>query len=278
MRVASVRTWLVAAVSVAGAAAVWLLVNTALLAEEARLVVSDVGSATLITLAGIVVLRTALSFKPGEPMRRYWLPIAIGVLCTGAGDWVWAYYELVRGVEPYPSAADAFYLAQYGFFAFALVSAALAYRALVDVKRPLAITTVLAALGSAGVTFGLLLPYIISDPEETVAVKLLSSIYPLADILLAAAPAVFIALVVARLGGGRLAWPWRSVAVGLLLLAAADTMFSWQDWAGLYTAGGIVDVLWILAFAAIAVGASLALDIARPQAAAKAPRTGQAAA
>ena len=264
MNIASTRTRVLAVVAVVAIAAIWLLVNTPIISEDAQLVVSDVGSALFITGAGIVALRTALAFKRGEPMRRYWLPLAIGVLCTGLGDWLWMYFEVIRGLEPYPSLADAFYVAQYPFYAFGLISAALAYKALVDVKRPLLITAALSVLASAGVTFGLLLPYIIADPEETVAVKVLSSLYPLADILLAAAPAVFIALVVARLGGGRLALPWRAVALGLLLLAAADTLFSWMDWTGAYTAGGIVDLMWMGAFAVIAVGASLGRDVAMP--------------
>ena len=47
------------------------------------------------------------------PRRRVWVALAVGQMLYLAGDVLWVIYEQVLHIAPYPSLADAFYLARY---------------------------------------------------------------------------------------------------------------------------------------------------------------------
>ena len=69
--------------------------------------------AVVAVLAGVVLHR---------PERRGpWILLAIGLALTTAGDWTWVILERAFGIEPFPSAADAFYLSGIGVTGAALV-------------------------------------------------------------------------------------------------------------------------------------------------------------
>ncbi|TLM75181.1 MAG: hypothetical protein FDZ70_06980 [Actinobacteria bacterium] len=230
--------------------------------ELAGVWIADLGSILVTGIAAIIVLRTALGFSKGEPFRKYWLLIGIGAACYALGDIVWALYEL-RGLEvPYPGAPDVFYLAEYAFLAAGLVIAARAYRGLVDEKVPLIVSVAAAAAAAAGLWAGLL-GAIAADTETALAERAISIAYPTFDVLFGLAPALFLLLVVGKLGGGRLARQWWAVGGGLLLLAISDTVYSWMAWNETYVSGSAVDYGWMLAATAIAMGALLARDLAR---------------
>jgi len=111
---------------------------------------------------------------------------------------------------------------------------------------------------------GLFQPYILADSSLSTGELVLSILYPTADVVFLLAPSIFLVLVVGRLGGGRLGWPWWFVAAGACILAVSDAAYSYMSAAETYSAGAVVDYGWMLAHVALAVGASLAVDIARP--------------
>ena len=47
------------------------------------------------------------------PRRKVWVALAAGQVLYFAGDVTWVIYEQVLHIAPYPSVADAFYLARY---------------------------------------------------------------------------------------------------------------------------------------------------------------------
>ena len=55
-----------------------------------------------------------------------------------------------------------------------------------------------------------------------IAETILNVAYPVFDVVLEFAPAVFIVLVVRQFGGGRLAWPWFVVALGVMVQCSAQ--------------------------------------------------------
>lgn len=231
--------------------------------ELAGIWIADIGSIVVTGMAAIIVLRMALTFSKGEPFRVYWLLIGVGAACYALGDIVWAAYEL-RGLEvPYPGAPDVFYLAEYAFLATGLFIAARGYRGLVDWKKPLLVAVVAALIVAGGLWAGLL-GGIAADTEVAFSEKAISIAYPMFDVFLGLAPALFLLLMVGKLAGGRLARPWWAVGGGLLLLAISDTVYSWMAWNETYVSGSPIDYGWMLAAAAIAMGAMLARDLARP--------------
>jgi len=262
----SKRTWAVLILGVAAACVVQMLVMAGVGGDFASTVISDVGGVLIIGAAAFVVIQTALQFGKGEPLRRQWLAIGIGVLVYALGDVLWTYVEVVQQVEvPYPGVPDIMYVSAYAFLGFGIVSAALAYRGLVRIKAPMIMSVAITVVTGAAL-YVVLVHDIIADPAVAVLEKALDLYYPLADLILLFGPAVFIVFVVAQLGKGALAAPWRFVMAGMAVLAVADTAYQWLEWQGLYAAGSIVDLGWMLGYVLIAVGASVMRDLILPEA------------
>lgn len=258
------RTWAILAVGVALALSVQMLVMSGLGGESATTAISDFGGILVVGLAAVATIRTAMVFERGEALRRQWLFVGIGIALYVMGDVVWTYLEVIRQVEvPYPGIPDVFYVAMYFFLGYGLVSAAWAYRGLVNVKKPL-IMSLIVAIASGAILYLVLLKDIFADPEVVLFEKLLDVYYPLADVALLLGPAVFIVLVISQLGRGALGTPWRFVMAGAAFLAVADTVYQWLEWQGLYQSGHIVDLGWMLGFVLIAVGASTMRDLLAP--------------
>lgn len=260
-RTLAVTAALLAAVAIVGGWS-WLDLG----GETVGLWVSDAGSALVNALAAITVLGVALSYGPGEAVRKRWLLIGAGVASFAAGDVIWTVLEAGMGLQPWPSAADAFYLAEYGFLFAGIMTAGIAYRGLVDIRGPLAVAFV-SGLGIAAAGYFLVTaPNVIADADLSFGEKALSTAYPAADALLIAAPALFVAIVIRRLGTGRLAWPWWWVVAGALMLGAADTAYYALDATGLEVPGicwSLIDSGWMTAHVLLAFAALLARDVER---------------
>lgn len=258
------RTWMILALGIALALAVQMLVMSGIGGEFATTAISDFGSIIIIGAAAIITIRTALAFGAGESLRRQWLFVGIGIALYVMGDVLWTYIEVIQQAEvPYPGLPDVFYVSLYAFLGYGLVSAAWAYRGLVDVKRPL-ILSVIVSLASAAALYFVLVKDILADPEVLALERALDIFYPVADILLLLGPALFIVFVVSQLGRGALATPWRFVVAGSAFLAVADTLYQWLEWQELYQSGHIVDLGWMIGYVFIAVGASAMRDLIMP--------------
>ncbi|MHB1340526.1 MAG: hypothetical protein ACYC77_05765 [Coriobacteriia bacterium] len=258
------RTWTILAFGVAMALAVQMLVMSGIGGEAVTTAISDFGGVIIVGMAAIITIRTALAFGPGEALRRQWLFVGLGIALYVMGDLLWTYIEVIQQADvPYPGLPDVFYVSLYAFLGYGLVSAAWAYRGLVDVKRPLVMSAIVS-LGAAAALYFVLLKDIFADPEVLMLEKVLDVYYPLADTLLLLGPALFIVFVVSQLGRGALGTPWRFVVAGAAVLAVADTLYQWLEWQELYQSGHIVDLGWMLGYVFIAVGASTMRDLILP--------------
>lgn len=232
--------------------------------EFGTMAASDLGEVIVVGLAAVVLVLTARRLGVRTSVGRPWLLIGLGATAFAIGDSVWSFVELGMQAEvPYPGVPDLFYLLEYPLVAFGIMSAGLAFRGLVDIRRPIAIAAATGVTLSAVVYFGLLRPYVLFDAEIALGEKVLSAVYPLADVLLMITPAVFVIATVRTLGGGRLAWPWWAVALGAVLIAAADTGYSWLSVYDLYQSGSFIDYGWSIGHALIMLGGLFAYDMSR---------------
>jgi hypothetical protein len=262
------RTYVISAAGLVAAVATWLtarfLLNAG--AEFPAVFVGDVVEMLLVAVAGIVCVRTALGFPRGDAVRRQWLLIGTGVLLYAMGDAAWSYYEVVLRTEgPYPGAPDLFYVLQYVFLGAGILSAAFAYRRVIDIRKPL-VGALLMTLGLFAALYALLLHGMVTDSEIGMAEKAISIFYPAADVLLGLFPALFILLVARGLGRGAFGWPWYPAAFGLAIVAISDATYSWLQAADAYATGHIVDAGWMVGYVLIAVGALVARDVFAPAA------------
>jgi two-component system sensor histidine kinase/response regulator len=237
------------------AAAYFLLPSTA-----AKNVVYDlVGlSATVAILVGIRVR------SPSFPMS--WYLLALGVLSFVIGDSIWSFQESVLGVEPpFPSIADAFYLAGYPLLVAGLAlmirrhAPGREWPSLIDA---LIISTV---AGMLSWTF-LMTPYA-NDPDLSLPERVISIAYPLGDVLLA--------VVLARLlfvPGKRLpAYDLLSGSVALLMLT--DTVYAAMAVTDSYQTGSLVDLGWMISYVFFGA-AALHPSMGMPIESAPEPKTG----
>ncbi len=265
-KVVSNRSWGVAVFGIVISALSMALIRAGI--EGSTLLtglIANFGSLITVGFAAVVILWAATRFGPTESLRQQWLFIGLGVMSYFAGDVIWAYYEAVLGQEiPFPGPPDIFYLLMFPFVAAGLVLAIRSFTPLLDPRRPLLI----AGIATAAVTAVLWVPVFqpaLTDTETAGLAKFLGLVYPIADLWLLVFPALALAILLSRLSGGRLSWPWISVVVGCVAIAFADTMFLVLTNAGTYASGHPIDLGWWIGNTALAFGASLAVDIQKPK-------------
>jgi diguanylate cyclase len=251
----STRTWVLALVGALGLVAFAFIVFAPPADPQIARLLAYVDT-LFIVAAAIVIMRVATSFAAGDALWRQWMFIGLGVASFAFGDIIWAFYELVlHRPDPTPGLPDVFYVITTVLLAIGVIRAAMAFRRVgINVRAPLLITCALVIALVMGES-AFVLRGVVSDPALSLAAKTLSVYYPLADIALLFGPAVFIVLVVLRLGRGSLGWPWWAVAAGLACMSVADTVFSAMQISGSYIAGSPVDIGWMAGHLLLAVGA-----------------------
>lgn len=181
-------------------------------------------------------------------LRRYkpyysaaWVLIGVALSLAALGHAIWYWLDL-QGLEPFPSIADAFYLAVYPLFVAALWllgrqsghgDASISDALIVGVSA-----------GVAGWAF-LIAPYI-QDPDLTLLQLLISTAYPVADLILL--PMV-IRLMFFRPIKNR---AYQFLLFGMLAYLAADILYAHGTSSGWYSPGGLTDGLWLVSYALIA--------------------------
>lgn len=207
-----------------------------------------------------IAVRTGLKESAG----RRWLLVGLAVTSFAIGDIIWMVLELFQELDPYPSLADVFYVLEYVFFLGAIVLAIRAYSGLVKSKSAAAAGVVVGVLGVAAVYLLLLQPYIFPAGVEELGFwgLVVSTLYPVGDVVFMLAPAVTLAVVIRGLGRGKLAWPWWIVVVGALVFALSDSFYSYADWAGTGLTP-LMDMGWISANLLFALAALVSRDVFR---------------
>jgi len=199
------------------------------------------------------LLVVAVLFCLARPIRRAearlpWFLVGLGLLAWVIGD---LYYEFAFADAdeiPFPSVADAFYLA---FYPLVYAGLALLLRSrMQDIRRDLLLDGVIAGLTiaalCAALVFGAIVEATGGDPL-TVATNLA---YPIADLGL-----IGLVIVVLGITGWHVDRAWGCVLVGCAVFGVADTVYLYQTAAGTYVQGTIVDAGWAAGIALVAVAA-----------------------
>lgn len=201
--------------------------------------------AIVLGAAALVLLRSARSGAE----RGAWLALGLGLLLWALGQ---TYYSVVlyyASPAPFPSPADALFLAFYPASFLALV---LLLRARIARSEPLAwIDGLIGALAVAAVAAALLFPPVLEALGGSALGVAVSLAYPCADLVL-----------LGLLFGGLAASSWRAQRT-LLLIAAALFLFAVSDVVYLTVGGQSTEALdlasvgWPLAFLLVATAAWL---------------------
>jgi hypothetical protein len=153
---------------------------------------------------------------------RAYAGLAIGLVLWFAAEITWAYYSLIVQIEvPFPSLADAFWLAGYGPFGYHLFTTARLHRAFSKGSKWTIVITAAVTIVSALYIFQLVLQSEVSKLDSVLPLAI-SITYPIADAILII-PAV---LSISNSGRGELtAVPW--IFISWIFTAIADALFGY---------------------------------------------------
>jgi diguanylate cyclase (GGDEF)-like protein len=220
----------------------WLVyLACGLVVTGASLSLPDLANSVVYDLVGLsAVVAILLGVRLHRPARRgIWYGLATGLAVFVAGDVVYSVYVYALQLEPFPSPADALYLASYPLLAAALlvmIRSRTSGRDRAGLIDALIITTGLGLL-----SWAFLMQPIADDPSLSLGSRLISLAYPLADVLLLA--------VLARLftSPGARSASYRMLAAALLLQLGADIVYAGLTAVGAYS-GGLVDLGWMVSY------------------------------
>jgi diguanylate cyclase (GGDEF)-like protein len=186
----------------------------------------------LILLAAVAAVARAVTARSE---RGAWIAFAIGVVS-------WAVAELIfdfvyAGDPPYPSAADAFYLA---FYPACYVGMLMLVRYRVsELDRMVWFDGAMAATAAAALGSAVLFEVVLRDTGGSTSVIIINLSYPLGDILLLSGVVGVFALT-----GWKPDRTWGLIGAALLASTVADAIFLFATAAGTYHEGTILDALW----------------------------------
>lgn len=198
--------------------------------------------------AVVISAGLACLLKAGDAGRERgaWLAIAAAVLCWGAAEVYWTAFLLDDPSPPYPSPADAGYLA---FYPLAALGVYLLVRARArELDWRLWMDGLIAALGTAAIGAALVFEFVADHASGTTIEVATTLAYPLGDILLLALVVGVVALT--RWRPGR---TWSLLLAGLAALVVADVAYTLQTTDASLPGGNWIEPIYLLA--AVCLGA-----------------------
>jgi two-component system, cell cycle response regulator len=186
--------------------------------------------------AGVACLVRAPAF-PRE--RRAWTLIGIAIVLWGVAEFYWTAYIDGNANAPYPSPADALYLA---FYPFAVAGLAMLVRARAyEINWRLWMDGAIAGLGTAALGAAFVFDFVADKTSGTTLQTVTTLAYPLGDIALVALVAGVVALT-----GWRPGRTWSLLLSGLVAMVVADVAFTLQTIDGAAAADWI-DLIYMVA-------------------------------
>jgi diguanylate cyclase (GGDEF)-like protein len=197
----------------------------------------------VIVCAGLACLTRALR---GGPERSAWLAIAAAVLAWGGGEIWWTLHIEGNASAPYPSPADAGYLAFYPLAVLGLYLLVKAHAKRLDPR--LWMDGAIAALGTAALGTALIFEFVVERTSGTTLEVITTLSYPLGDVILLALAVGIVALT--RWRPGR---TWSLLVAGLATMAVADVAYTLQAYEATLPGGDWVEPIYLIS--ALFIGA-----------------------
>ena len=198
------------------------------------------GANAAIGLAGAAGLLVGVRLHRPRRAGLWWM-LAGGLVCIAAGDFVYALYERVlHGSAPFPSLADAFYLAGCPLIGLSLVLLVRTRTAGRD--RVSWIDATIVASGFGLLSWVFLMAPTAGSNDLSWQSRLVALAYPVWDVL-------FLALLVRLLAGLGARLPaLRLLAGAAALWLVYDTIYALVIHYGNYDQGLLIDLPWLLGF------------------------------
>jgi len=214
---------------------------------------------TAYNLCGIsAVGAIVVGIRLWRPARvQAWMMLAAGVALQSLGDVLLTLLTGSDGVEPFPSVADAAYLAGYVIVALGLVELARGGNRERDLVAW--VDALIVAVAASIFVWVLVIRHEIASSADAPS-GIVAAAYPFFDVVL-------IAVVAHLLLGGRRTPAVILLGAGFALSLVADIVYADLSLGGTYQVGQLVDAGWLLGYVALGTAAlhpSMATSAARP--------------
>jgi diguanylate cyclase len=179
----------------------------------------------------------AISRRTG---RWGWGALATGLLFFTLGSVLWTgWVQYFKPVPPYPSIADASFLA---FFVMAFLGIGLLVRDTVPrTSKTIWVDSLIAALGVAALEAVFVIAPIMSANKGTFGTVATTIAYPIGDLVL-----VTMVVAVFAVRGWRPGLMWWTLGAGLVVFAAADSVYVTRVVDNTYVTGTPLDSVWLI--------------------------------
>jgi two-component system cell cycle response regulator len=197
----------------------------------------DVDYNAVLLGASVALIMRALSRSRD---RAALLLIGAGMLMWALGDVYYTIFFTGEANPPFPSPADALYLAYYPLLFVGLGLMIRSRRR--GVGAAMWLDGLIAGMGLGAIAAGLVLDPILSATGGSFAVVATNLAYPVGDLLL-------FLVVITGIGvtGWRPGWMWGLLALSLIVQVAADTIYLFQVATNTYVENNWLETLWPLA-------------------------------
>jgi diguanylate cyclase (GGDEF)-like protein len=207
---------------------------------------------SVVLAAGVACLFRARAV-PRE--RLGWTLMGIAILFWGAGEVYWTLFILDNPSPPYPSPADALYLAFYPLACAGLAGLVRARAQELDWRRWT--DAAIAALGTAALGTAFIFDFVADHTSGSGLQVATTLAYPLGDIVMLSAIVGVIAL-----SGWQPGRTWSLLLAGLTAQAVADIAYTLQSTDGVVPGGAWIDPIYLIS--AVFLGSVLWLPRAAP--------------
>ena len=204
----------------------------------------NIAYSIIYLMAGIFGLLIARSAANQKPMYLF---LSFGMFSFTLAEIVWSIYNLVLKTEiPYPGIPDIFYISYYVFMVIGFL----------HILKFLKVKITLVTFTETGIVFCALFSIIylflktnLGPVHQGNLANLLNLAYPILDSLM-----ISLAILATRSQIGILNNSLMYFVFGFILLAAGDTLFSFQTSFGTYWNGNLVDIYFATSGILIAFG------------------------
>ena len=203
---------------------------------------------TYISVAGaFVILSIIISsrFRKTGSHGKAWLLFLGTAISWFIAETTWTVYELAYHANPFPSPADAFYIAGYPFLFLFSIYYLKPFKKLIS--RKMILSTSLIAVS---VLVPSLYMTIDNNSDESKFAIILGAIYPIADsiVLVPALIGIFLFF------RGEVNFLWTLLLIGILFEVIADTGFQYFTLDNSYYTGHPIDILFIWSYLLFSFG------------------------
>jgi len=150
------------------------------------------------------------------------LLITIGIALWWLGEITWMVFDIVLGIDPFPSTADIFYLAAYPILLIGIVNELRLGKIKWTTKKVISNVIVLLLLFTITYYYGVYMAY---DLEATLTENVVAISYGVGDLILVIGSIMLLNLSI-EFSGGVFSKAWIMFVIGMLLTWVADVLFA----------------------------------------------------